>query len=268
MRRLTTILFLLSLSASILFAQTYEPLEMKSGGMLGARNLRFILNWAYLENDIGDTSVFDFGLDFGISPAVELQNRISYLSSGDSDYEWEEWTELLKFKLGKVLNGPAYALGTGLRIPVHKYESLGLIAGLYISSAIKDIDFDFNLGFEPIYLTYADLGGGMKVRPNSLLNINLRLGYKFTPFLKLAGGFELNQLLEGKRKIKENDHETTETISGGSAWNFIFGARVKPIDYPIVVDCSLSLGASKRSPYDWRIKIGVQLQPQSPNAEW
>lgn len=266
------------------YAQSYEPLEMKSGGLLGQGNLRFILNWAHLEKEGVDYSVFDFGLDFGIAPLTDLENRIKYISANDSEYEWVGWTEMLKFKLGKTYKGPAYSLGTGIKIPLHKYESLGLIAGLYISGAIKDIDFDFNIGADPIYLIPGKMDDpnpnieSIKIRPNSIIKINLRLGYKFLPFFKLAGGFELDQLLEGKKTtIYKNDTKIEETYPGGAVWFFIIGGRLKPVDYPIVFDGSICLGlsdtdkfyASEDRPfYEWQIKFAVQLQPQSPNAEW
>ncbi|MBN1897370.1 MAG: hypothetical protein JW827_01215 [Spirochaetes bacterium] len=250
------------------FTQVYEPLDMRSGGMLGAGNLRFVLDWAYQENNSVGSSTFDFGLDFGVGPSLEWQNRIGYRSVEGSDYQWAGWLELLKFQLGHAENGPAYALGTGIYIPVRKSESLGLLAGLYISSAIKDIDFDFNIGFDPFYLTYADLGNGVKVRNGHDLKIDLRLGYKILPFFKILGGFRLDQYFDGKQKITIGDQETTQTIDGGAAWNFILGGRLKPMDYPIVFDTSISFGVSSRSEYDWQLKFGLQFQPQSPNAEW
>jgi len=274
MKTIKFIIFLF-IQTSLMFGLTYEPIEMKSGGMLGAGNLRFLFDWGYLENNSSDSSTFGFGIDFGLNEKIDLQNRIKYLNYNSGSYDWHNWEEILKWKLGQVSAGPAYAIGTGLAIPLHKNESLGLIAGLYISSAIKDIDFDFNAELSPFYLTYADLGKNpvtgivRKERPSSIFNINLRLGYKIMPILKLAGGFELNQFFSGKIKYeKDNEEIETKEIPGGSAWNLILGARLKPKGYPILFDASISLGLSEKSPYDWRIKFGTQLQPQSPNAEW
>lgn len=254
---------LIFLMPALLSAERYEPIIGKSGSVLDTGLIRFLFDWAYGENDSYNNSELGFGIDLGIAPKTELQNRIDYSSFNSGDYAWVNWTELVKIRLSEMAKGPAYSLGLGARIPVRRSESLGLIAGLFISSGIKDIDFDFNLGFNP-YLTYADYGGGVKIRPNHFINVDLLLGYKILPFLKLSGGFEMKQLLTGSRK----DNDVQSDVEGGSVWDFIIGGRVKPRDYPVVMDMSMAFGATSRSEYDWQFKLGLQILPQSPEAEW
>ncbi|MBU1077684.1 MAG: hypothetical protein KKH98_10350 [Spirochaetes bacterium] len=268
MRKLIILIIILLFSANFLFSERYEPAIGKSGSVIDSGNIRFLFGWAY--NDLTvENSKFNFGIDFGLGQTTELQNRIDYNSANWASYEWGEWTELLKFRLSEIDAGPAYSLGLGIRIPVRKAESLGLIAGLYISSAIKDIDFDFNIGFNP-YITYGDQGKDpltdetIKIRPNHFVNIDLLLGYKLLPFLKVDGGFESRQLLKGSMKV--GDVKTD--IDGGSVWTFILGARLKPIDYPVLFDGTFSFGAGDQKEYDWQFKLGIQILPTSPDAEW
>lgn len=249
-------------SINIIQAERYEPAIGKSGSVIDKGNIRFLFGWAYNELRSTENSKFDFGIDFGIGESVEWQNRIDYNSANQGDYQWLGWTEILKFRLSEVDMGPAYSLGLGARIPVRKSESLGLLAGLYVSSAIKDIDFDFNLGFNP-YITKrevtSDDGETTKIRPNHFVNIDLILGYKLLPFLKINGGFESRQYL----KNDDND--------GGSSWLFLIGARIKPIDYPVLFDGNISAGSGNMRSYfgyDWQFRLGVQILPSSPNAEW
>ncbi len=268
MRKTIIFFVILLFTINYLYSERYEPAIGKSGSVIDAGNIRFLLGWGYNELKSDDNSKFNFGLDFGAGQTIELQNRIDYNSANSSDYEWTGWTELLKFKLSESEDGPAYSLGLGVRIPVRKAESLGLVAGLYVSSAIKDIDFDFNLGFNP-FLTYADLGRNearqkLKIRPNHYVNINLLLGYKLLPFFKITGGFESRQLLKGSEKIDDEKND----IDGGSNWEFLIGARVKPIDYPVLFDGTISAGSGNRKEYAWQFRLGVQILPQSPDAEW
>ncbi|MHA1344694.1 MAG: hypothetical protein ACTSQG_11950 [Promethearchaeota archaeon] len=268
---------LILLFISTVKAERYEPLIGKSGSVIDFGGIRFIAGWGYNELNDNSISAFNFGLDFGIGLRTELQNRIDYNNSAaNSEYQWTGWTEILKFRLSERENGPAFCLGTGLRIPLRKSESLGALAGLYISSALKDIDFDFNIGINP-YITYADLGklDGVNTyysRPHHYINVVLLLGKKFLPFLKVNAGFEMRQLLKSTvSKIKYSNGDTEKfTDDGGASWTFLIGSRIKPIGYPILLDSSLAFGTGKDAykSFDWQFKLGVQLLPQSPNAEW
>lgn len=269
MKKLILIGFLIFLISSNIVAERYEPVIGKSGSVLDAGFIRFLFGWLYNENDSINNSCFNFGIDFGTGAKTELQNRIDYNSSDSGNYEWIGWTELIKIRLSEIAKGPAYSLGLGVRIPVRKTESLGLIAGLFISSGIKDIDFDFNIGFNP-YFIYKDMEG-YKERPNHFVNVDLLLGYKLLPFLKIDGGFEMKQFLTGSRKdynIATQEYDQKSEIPGGSSWAFIIGGRIKPLDYPVLFDTGISFGTGKNYEYDWQFKLGVQILPQSPEAEW
>ncbi len=266
MRRMLLIILILLSSIGSIFAERYEPIIGHSGSVMEAGLIRFLLGWAYSENDSSrftSDSKFNFGIDFGAGARTELLNRIDYNSQNSSDFQWSNWAEMLKIRISEEAKGPAYSLGLGVRIPVRHAESMGLITGLYISSGIKDIDFDFNLGFNP-YLTYADIGNGVKERFRHFVNVDLLLGYKFLPFLKGVGGFEMKQFLAGSHK--ENNVKTE--IPGGSDWTFVFGARIKPLDYPVLFDGNFAFGTSSNAEFDWQFKLGVQILPQSQEAEW
>jgi len=53
MKKKYVVLSILLLSVSFLYSQTYEPVEMKSGGLIGKNNLRFLLNWSHIEYSYG-----------------------------------------------------------------------------------------------------------------------------------------------------------------------------------------------------------------------
>ena len=267
MKKIFSTILIILISSSMLFSAKYEPAIGKSGANIDHGDIRFIFgtDYAEKENNIAD---FKFGIDFGVGETTEWQNRIDYRSINSSDYSWRGWTEILKFRLSERTDGPAYSLGLGTRIPLSSEECFGVLAGIYISSAIKDIDFDFNIGINP-FITYRKktihgTDKTKKIRDNHYVNIDLLLGYKALYFLKLIGGFESKQFLKGSKKI---DDVKTTTPSGES-WIFVFGSRLKPKDYPVVFDGNISFGTGSNKEFDWRFRLGLQILPSSPNAEW
>jgi hypothetical protein len=277
MKKLIILSLLISAITVNIYAERYEPLMGKSGSVIDFGGVRFPMAWGYSEYTGNyDASLFNFGLDFGIGLSTELQNRIDYNSTGD---QWENWTELLKIRLSDTHNGPAIGLGLGARIPLHHpKDNFGLIAGLYISSAIKDIDFDFNIGVNPS-ITYRQIAslklGNTETtisEKNHYVNFNLLFGKKLLDFLKVGAGFEMKQYFSGQRKteitVNDNSTETFASMGQGSSWTFLFGVRLKPQGYPVLLDNSLAFGTGNMNNLDFTYRIGVQILPQSPNAEW
>ncbi len=263
-----TVLFFIFTSIS--FAERYEPIFGKSGSTLSQGTARFNFSFGYNENNSSTHSLFNFSIDYGITEKVEIQNNIGYGSYNSGDFEWSNWIELLKFKLSETFNGPATSLGAGLYIPVSGSESLGLILGFFYSGGIKDITFDFNLGITP-FLTYGDINDRYQVRPSPYINGDLVLGYKLLPILKLTGGIDMKQYLNGgatKTKNPITGEWTKTDIPASSGWVLFLGSRVKPQGYPVVLDTSLSFGLNRDAEYDWQFKIGVQILPSGENAEW
>lgn len=274
MKKIILLLFMVFSLITSLFANRYEPIIGTSGSVLDVGSIRFPIAYEYGQYNRNSTdydySQFDFGLDFGIGQSTELQNRIDYNKTDGSDFRWINWTEMVKFALTQQAEGTAYSLGVGARIPVSDQESLGLIGGFFISSAIKDIDFDFNIGLNP-YITSANTGSNETQRPNTYINIDLLLGYRLLPFLKIMGGFESEQLFNNG-SITYNNHSTV--VNGGSIWDFVIGGRLKPQDYPFVVDLGIYFrsgnddGVLVTNKYDWKFKLGIQLLPQGAQAGW
>ena len=275
MKKFTILLIILFGISNFVYSQRYEPIIGKSGSVVDFGMIRIVSDWAYTEKDSENSSAFDFGLDIGVGLSTELQNRFDYRSVEGSDYDWKGYTGLLKFRISEVASGPALGLGFGANIPFyHKRNSLGLIAGFYISSALKDIDFDLNIGINP-FLTSIHrgkiFGKTIEERPHSFVNLDILFGYKILPFMKLNAGVEMKHHFGGEIKIPISEDETdTEKLGGeGSAWALILGSRIKPKGYPILLDGSIAFGLSgDKNEYDWQFKLGVQLLPQSPDAEW
>ncbi len=265
MRRIFIILLVLFICTGLLYSERYEPMLGKSGSVIDFGGVRFPLGWEFYDMDgpaAADKSLFNFGIDFGIGLRTELQNRIDYNSNDD---EWQGWTELLKFRLAETHSGPAIGFGLGVRVPLSSRENLGLIVGLYISSAIKDIDFDFNIGINP-YITWKDISKYRETREHNV-NLDLLLGKKILPFMKVSAGFEMLQYFGGKSMdIIGSSNE--QTLGKGTGWIFLLGLRLKPKGYPILLDNSFKFGSGSRNTLTWQYQIGLQILPQSPNADW
>jgi len=282
MRKIFILIIVLCVFSSLAYSERYEPLIGKSGSVVDFGMIRIISDWSYSAKEVGDgtnsgLSSLHLGLDFGIGIRTELQNRFDYssVSIGDveGDYEWTGYTGLMKLRLSEVVNGPALGLGLGARIPFYiKNHSLGVIGGFYLSSALKDIDLDLNIGINP-NLTSIETGenqyGKIKYRPPHFANFNILLGYKVLPFFKISAGIEMRHLFGGVEKVPIADDEVQKNeLQDATIWNIAFGPRIKPKGYPLLIDCLLAFGLSEKSDYDWKFRTGIQLLPQSPDAEW
>ncbi len=262
MRKTFLLIIIIFISSTFLYSQRYEPILGKSGSIIDFGGVRFPIGWTHREKEnYPEQSFFNFGIDFGIGLKTELQNRIGYNSDAD---RWIQWTELLKFRISESQIGPAIGFGLGARIPLNSFENLGLMIGLYISSAIKDIDFDFNIGINP-FITYKDIENIEEREHNA--NLDFLLGKKLLSFMKICAGFEMLQYFGGKRKIIKTGEEIA-SMGSHSDWAVILGLRLKPEGYPILLDNSLTFGINRDNALEWQYKVGLQILPQSPNADW
>lgn len=259
MRKIFLLIIIIFISSALLYSERYEPILGRSGSVIDFGGVRFPIGWTHRKKkNFSEESFFNFGIDFGIGLKTELQNRIGYNSDTD---RWMQWTELLKFLISESQTGPAIGFGLGARVPLNSFENLGLMIGLYISSAIKDIDFDFNIGINP-FITYKDIENIEEREHNA--NLDFLLGKKVLSFMKICAGFEMLQYFGGKRKIGDIE----ENLESHSDWTFILGLRLKPKGYPILLDNSLTFGINSDNALEWQYKVGLQILPQSPNADW
>ncbi|HCL58103.1 MAG TPA: hypothetical protein DHW82_14005 [Spirochaetia bacterium] len=263
-------------------ADSFESIIGKTGGNLQQGTFRFGLGFEIKNSKWGNgdysSLVVPFNLSLGLFQYLELDTGIKYnkpysfvdntaINNKVSYHDFYAGVKLL-MNPETVLEKPAYGFWFGVYLPLHNYEVIKPVCSFLLSSAVKDLfswNFNLGMGYYIGKIDYKDNPLVKSVSPGGEVNASMEVGYKMNDILKLSSGIDTKVHFWTKKEYLSG---LEEELDGYQSWNWITALRLKPGDFPLVVDTGFKIGLNKKAEDSFSFFVQIQIIPDGANASW